>query len=160
MRSWLKVYSDSITFSIVFSVLSSLSILSIIFLNKSEALDNVLRIVFPTVFWFGLAGEQFFIWRANSVRKSIEKSGKFRKPQSGIGIISFLRTEAGLIVDVVFALSFITLLILMIFSIGEKVVQYIFIFLLVLSFRLHCILNGKNFRYKKFLAKRKVDYDV
>lgn len=160
MRRWLKIYSNSITCSIIFSVISSLSILSIVFLNKSESLDNVLRIVFPIVFWLGLVGEQFFIWRANSIRKSIEKSGKVRRIKSGIGIISFLRTEAGLIADVVLALSFITLLILIIFSIGENVVQYIFIFLLVLSFRLHCILNGKNFRYKKYLAKRKVDYDV
>ena len=160
MRRWLKAYSNSITFSIVFSFLSSLSILSIVFFYICEVLDNVLRIAFPIVFWLGLAGEQFFIWRANSIRKSIEKSGKFRKFKSGIGVISFLRTEAGLIADVVLALSLITLLILIGFGVGENVVQYIFIFLLVLSFRMHCILNGKNFRYKKYLAKRKVDYDV
>lgn len=160
MRRQLSNYSKNITFSIVFSTLSSSSILSIVFLNKNEILDSILRIIFPMIFWLGLIGEQFFIWKANFIRKSIEKSGKFRKIKSGIGIISFLGTEAGLIADVVLALSFVTLLILMIFNIRESVVQYIFIFLLVLSFRLHCILNGKNFRYKKYLAKRKVDYDV
>lgn len=156
MRRWIKVYSNSITCSIVFSVISSLSILSIVFLDKSESLDIVLRIVFPIVFWLGFVGEQFFIWKATFLRKSIEKSDDFRKNKAGIGLISFLRTEAGLIADVALALSSITLLILIIFSIGENVVQYVFIFLLVLSFRLHCILNGKNFRYKKYLAKRKV----
>ena len=53
----------------------------------------------------------------------------------------------------------VVFVILMATGVGEKAIQYIFIFLLVLSFRLHCILNGKNFRYKKFLAKRKVDKD-
>lgn len=157
MRRWVIIYSRSITFSIVLSVISSLSLLSILFLHKSELLDSILKVVFPIVFWLGLIGEQFFIWKSNSIRKMIENSEKFPKSRSGIGLISFFKSEAGLVADVALIISFITLLILMLLGIGESVVQYLFIFLLVLSFRLHCILNGKNFRYKKYLAKRKVD---
>ncbi|HBM98598.1 MAG TPA: hypothetical protein DD413_04160 [Ruminococcus sp.] len=160
MRKRLSGYSKSITFSIFFSVLSSLSILSIAFFNKNDILDNALRIILPIVFWLGLIGEQLFIWRANSIRRLMERSGRFEKIKLGIGVMSFFRTKAGLIADVVLIFSFVTLPILIIFGIGENVVQYIFIFLLVLSFRLHCLLNGKNFRYEKYLAKRKVDYDV
>lgn len=160
MRQQIGIYLNYITISIVFSVISSVSIIAIVFLGKNELFDKVLSIVSPIIFWLGLIGEQFFIWKSNSIRKSIEKSEEFRKHKSGIGIVSFARTEAGLIADVIFTISFITLLILIICSIGESNLQYIFIFLLVLSFRLHCILNGENFRYKKYLEKRKAKNDI
>lgn len=153
MRQLVLKFTRLINTAIVCSFISSFALLSYIFIGMNDISDKIIGIIFPIIFWLGLIGEQFFIWKSNSIRKSIEKSSEFRKIKSGIGVISFARTEAGLIADVVLAISFIVLLILMIFSIGENVLQYIFIFLLVLSFRLHCIFNGQNFRYKKILKK-------
>lgn len=157
MRSKIRDFNLFVTLSIVFSVVSSASIIACIFIGTNEATNKILRLVFPIVFWFALIAEQVFIWRANSLRKYFEATGKKRRIRMNPGIVSILQTEAGAIADIVFAVSLVVFVILMATGIGEKAIQYIFIFLLVLSFRLHCILNGKNFRYKKFLAKRKVD---
>lgn len=157
MRSKIRDFNLFVTNSMCFSFVSSASIIACIFIGENDTTNRVLKFVFPIVFWIGLIAEQFFIWKANSIRKQIEASVGKRRIHMKPGIISFLQTEAGAITDIVMAISFIVLVILMALGTGEKAIQYIFIFLLVLSFRLHCILNGKNFRYKKFLAKRKVD---
>lgn len=157
MRSKIRDFNLFVTLSIVFSVVSSASIIACIFIGTNEATNKVLRLVFPIVFWFALIAEQVFIWRANSLRKYFEATVKKRRIRMNPGIVSILQTEVGAIADIVFAVSLVVFVILMATGVGEKAIQYIFIFLLVLSFRLHCILNGKNFRYKKFLAKRKVD---
>lgn len=157
MRSKIRDFNLFVTLSIVFSVVPSASIIACIFIGTNEATNKILRLVFPMVFWLTLIAEQVFIWRANSLRKYFEETVKKRRIRMNPGIVSILQTEAGAIADIVFAVSLVVFVILMATGIGEKAIQYIFIFLLVLSFRLHCILNGKNFRYKKFLAKRKVD---
>ena len=157
MRSKIRDFNLFVTLSIVFSVVSSASIIACIFIGTNEATNKILRLVFPIVFWLGLIAEQVFIWKANSLRKYFEVTVKKRRIRMNPGIVSILQTEAGAIADIVFAVSLVVFVILMATGIGEKAIQYIFIFLLVFSFRLHCILNGKNFRYKKFLAKRKVD---
>ena len=159
MRSKIRDFNLFVTSSMVFSLISSASIIACILIGTDEATNKVLRLVFPIVFWLGLIAEQVFIWKANSLRKHFEATGKKRGIKMNPGIISILQTEAGAIADIVFAISLVVFVILMATGVGEKAIQYIFIFLLVLSFRLHCILNGKNFRYKKFLAKRKVDKD-
>lgn len=159
MRSRIRDFNLFVTLSIAFSVISSASIIACIFIGTDEVTNKVLKLVFPMVFWIGLVVEQFFIWKANSLRKQIEATVKKRRIRMNPGIVSILQTQAGAIIDIVFVISLVVFIILMVAGIGEKAIQYIFIFLLVLSFRLHCILNGKNFRYKKILAKRKVDKD-
>lgn len=120
----------------------------------------IIKIVFPSVFWIGLLAEQFFFWKSNSIRKEILKSGKFQKLKSNIGLISMLQNKYGAVADIVFVISLVVLLVLMIIGIGEKTAQYVLIFLLVLSFRLHCILNGKNFKYINYSLKRQGKKDV
>lgn len=146
--------------SIICSFISSTPLLSCIFLEKNNESDVIIKIVFPIVFWIGLLAEQFFFWKSNSIRKDILKSGKFRKLKSNIGLISMLQNEYGAVADIVFVISLVVLLVLMIIGIGEKTAQYVLIFLLVLSFRLHCILNGKNFKYINYSLKRQVKKDV
>lgn len=155
-----KDFSNKLILAIVASSVSSLSILTCIFIGENETLNTVLKMVFPLIFWVGLILEQLWIFQANKIRIELEKEDKRKKPRLKPGIISIFQTEEGAKVDIAFAVSFLILIILMIFDIGTNVLQYIFIFLSVLTFRMHCILNGKNFRYKKFFSKRKVENDV
>lgn len=157
MHSKIRDFNSLVTNSMRCSVISSSAIFACIFLGENEKVNTALRIVFPTVFWLGFAAEQFCIWKANYIRKQLEFSIGKPRAKMKIGAISFLQTDSGMIADIVMVVSLVVLMILTAFDVGERATQYIFIFLLVLSFRLHCILNGKNFRYKKILAKRKVD---
>lgn len=157
MRLGIKKFSSFVSLSIIASIISSVSIMECAFLGKSDNIDQVIKIIFPLVFWIGFLAEQFFIWNANSIRKKLETEPKLRRIQGRLGVLSILQTEEGAITDIVMAISMIVFAILLLFKIGKGFPQYLFIFLIVLSFRLHCILNGKNFRYRKYLVKRKVD---
>lgn len=151
-------YIRELRVAIICSLISSVSLLfSMLDVNDSK--DFVFKIFASSLFWIGLIAEQIFIWKVNKFRKNMESKLSVRKIQGLPGICSFFKTESGFIADIVLILSFITCIVLAIGNWGVNVTQYIFIFLLVLSFRLHCILNGKNFRYKKIIAKRKVDKD-
>lgn len=155
-----KAFSNKLILAIIASSFSSLSILTCIFIGENETVNTVLKIIFPLIFWIGLILEQVLISQASKIRIELEKEEKRRQPRLKPGIISIFQTEEGTKADIAFAVSFFILIILMIFDIGTNVLQYIFIFLSVLTFRMHCILNGKNFRYKKFFSKRKVENDV
>lgn len=160
MKQKCKEYMQLLNFSVVCSFLSSVSILTCIFVGLNEEADKIIRFIFPFIFWFCLIAEQALFWKANLIRKQIEISGEYRKIRAKPGIVSVSKTRNGAIADLLLLISLILLVLFVLTGLGEKVIQYILIFLLVLSFRLHCILNGKNFRYKKYLAKRKVDRSV
>ena len=150
MRQVIRRYSKSLIVSSVFSAMSSLSILFCIILQNTDtgSMKKWLAIV--------LIFEQLFFWRANQIRKMIESSGKYGKARGRPGILSFFQNRVGTISDVLFGLSLLSLIILMVLHIGESAIQFLLIALLVLTFRFHCIFNGKNFPYKNYLEKRKV----
>lgn len=140
--------------SVVCSVISSLSLLAAILVN-SEGRNKEILIAFGLVFWIGLILEQVLFWRANRLmRFAITKDR--RRIRGKPGIISLSTYMEGLVVDAVFIISLIAFIICVAFGLGEALMQYIFICLMVLSFRLHCFLNGRNYKYKK-LKERKVD---
>lgn len=138
---------------LVGSVVSSMALLPAALVN-SEGKYKVLLIAFALLFWLGLILEQVSIWQADGVMKAEmrkEKAFPWR-----VGLLSFAATREGLAADMLFAISLIILLICIAFQLGESILQYVLISLVVLSFRMHCILNGKNYRYMKS-EKRKVD---
>lgn len=154
MDERLKKHSILLNFSIINSVISSLSLMATILVN-TDGKNQMILVLFAIIFWLGLIAEQISIWRANAMLKEIEKQSR-RKLRGRYGIFSVATSIEGLIADGVFAISIIGLIICVIFHLGETLMQYVFICLMVLSFRMHCFLNGKNYRYKKLL-ERKVD---
>ena len=151
MRQTYKEHRVLLMASVIFSVLSSFAISFIAFALKYDA--KWAKIPISLLFWLGLIGEQVCFWLANSILKKLLPTIKIRfnpKP----GLISPFSTSMGAIADIVFVVSFIAFIIFCIFNIGKDNIQYIFLFLLVLSFRLHCILNGKNFWYSNLLSRR------
>lgn len=160
MRQLILKFTHLIDTAIACSFVSSFALLSCIFIGMNDISDKIIGIVFPIIFWLGLIAEQILIWKSNAVRKEIENIGKTRKFRGGPGIINIWKNRYGAIADIVCLVSLLLLVLFLIIGIGEKTIQYILIFLLVLSFRLHCILNGQNFRYKKYLEKRKGKNDI
>ena len=132
------------------SVISSLSILAML----SSAGQGGM-IAFAAVFWVGLALEQVFFWKANRIMKAAAAKSR-RKIRGSVGILSFAKSLEGLIADGVFLLALLAFLLCSWLAPESTGIQYIFICLLVLTFRLHCFLNGRNFRYKK-QTERKAD---
>lgn len=160
MRQLILKFTRLINTAIVCSFISSFALLSCTFIGMNDISDKIIGIIFPIMFWFGLVAEQILIWKSNAVRKEIENAGETLKFRGRPGIINIWENRYGAIADIVCIVSLLLLVVFMIIGIGEKTIQYILIFLLVLSFRMHCILNGQNFKYKKYLEKRKVKNDV
>lgn len=155
MNEPLRSLSKSIILAIIFSVLSSVMLLAIIFTENETKIAAFLKIFSPTMFWIMLLGEQFFIWRANGMRKKIQKARY--KSVALPGIVAFMQTGAGTVADIFCGVSIILFVITSLCDIGSNTTQYLLIFLIILTFRLHCILNGKNFRYKLYLSRKKDD---
>lgn len=135
------------------SAVSSMALLPAALVN-SEGKYRALLIFFALLFWLGLILEQISIWKADGIMKTETRKEEQHPRRSGF--LSVAATPEGLIADIVFAISLVVLLVCLIFRFGESILQYVLISLLVLSFRMHCILNGKNYRYWKSV-KRKVD---
>ena len=151
MRQTYKEHKILLVASVTFSTLSSLSVPFVAFSLKHDT--QWAKIPISLLFWLGLIGEQVCFWLANSKLKIIVPLIKNSyKPK--LGLISPFATKEGAIFDIVFVASFIAFLVLSIFDIGKDDIQFAFLFLLVLSFRLHCILNGKNFWYSNLLSRR------
>lgn len=80
-----------------------------------------------------------------SRRKSwytIHRIRKARAPQK-IGLISFFKNFYAIIADIVAFVSLIGLVISMVATQGTGYICYVFVSLFILSFSMHCILNGK-----------------
>lgn len=155
MDAVIKKHSTLLEFSIIASVISSLSLMAAILVN-TDGKNQTILMLFATVFWLGLIAEQILFWRSDAMLKKIEKQAR-KKMQRRPGIVSVAASFEGFIADCLFVISIIGFIICLIFNLGEAFMQYVFICMMVLSFRMHCFLNGKNYRYKK-LSKRKVDH--
>lgn len=136
---------------IAFSIMSSMSLLTTIFIDKLRE-NSWITVVFGIMFWSCLVLEQIMFCQANKTMIALIK-GRSRKFRGRNGFCSIAATFEGLIADVILVISIIALFVCIMTNIGERLIQYILIFLVVLAFRMHCILNGKNYRYRKILKK-------
>ena len=160
MKKVYKSFSLNITISLVYSLISSLAILPVMFLGEDESKNQIIKIIFPVIFWLCTVFELVFIFTANSIRKELESYPENKKFKRRIGVINFFSNKLAANVDFIFVISLLVFLVMSIFGLGEKVVQYILMFILILTFRVHCTLNGKNYRYKRYLRKRMAKKDV
>ena len=150
MKRLYRKHRSFLMISVLFSCFSSAAILAIPYGIKKDA--DWVSIAISVVFWSGLILEQVFFWMANATLKKMLPAIQLRyRPK--IGLISLFATGKGSIADIMFAVALIAFLILTISGIGKEIGQCITLFLLVLSFRLHCILNGKNFWYSNYLSR-------
>ena len=140
--------------SIGFSVLSSVAITLCFWGVRSAELNDIFRFIIPIIFWTCLIAEQICIWRANALRKRLESIPEYKVQTGKPGIISFMQTKAGKVADVLFAVSVVLYIAFEIAKFGTRSYQFIVLAIIVLSFRMHCTLNGKNFKYKEYLGLR------
>lgn len=147
-----KKHSVFFHMALICSMVSSLSLLAAIMVN-SEGKNKEILLVFGILFWIGLILEQIFFWNANRIMKNAPAKDK-RHVRGKPGICSLSTYTEGLIADMIFVASLVALIVCMIAGLGETVLQYVLICFVVLSFRLHCFLNGRNYKYKKSQGRK------
>lgn len=147
MKTGIRRHNNLLSGAIRCSVASSLSLLAAIMVNN-EGKNKTELLIFGIVFWVMLIFEQVFFWRANKLMRSLIKKKNPLKNQR-MGLLSVATCKEGMIVDLIFFISLVALIVCMIFGLGKSYLQSVLICLVVLAFRLHCFLNGRNYRYKK-----------
>ena len=97
-------------------------------------------------FWIGLVGTIVMSVRIHMFGKR-EKAAEQKKAQTKrIGLISFFQNREAMVADVA---MFASILGLVITAAATNNLYWLFTFLavLVFSFGMHCVLNGKNYHY-------------
>lgn len=134
----------------VFAAAESALLLCIPFVNiNGLPKQRVSAYVLAAAFWFCVLAELVFVVIASKIRKKAEsdkKSGQTSKRPLP-GIICFFRNPEAAAADVIFLLSAIGIALIIILKVEIKWLIIAGISVLLLSFNLHCIMNGRNYRY-------------
>lgn len=135
--------------ALVSGFISSIAVLLVGLTTINKEFSDRATIIVPIIFWVGLILEQIFIWTANSIRKKESRNIKCLP-----GIISFFKNSEGTVSTLVCAISFTVYVILMCLHKWD-IIQFVLLFLVIATFRMHCILNGCNYEYIKKITEER-----
>lgn len=130
---------------------------SMSFLFLPHAFENSLNrerneyFIIGTVFWLFLVLGVLLLFHANTFRREFAKTrlgGDYRM-KSRIGILMFFVNIPGTVSDVIFIISLIAFIVILTVDVRSKIIYVIFA-LLILSFEMHCIFNGRIYKSTKF----------
>ena len=117
--------------------------------------------IISAVFWLCVILELWMVRMCNSERLWLERR-KVRSrmlAQAGPGVISFIKTREGLIADVIMFVSLIAVIVIAWIQVRSQWVILSCVSVLYLSFNMHCLLNGKNYRYIKLFSNYKKEHE-
>lgn len=143
-----------VVLSIGMACLQFVLILCIPFLNiEGETKQQIISYIVAMLFWMSIFAEVLLARLSDRVRRKLERK-LYRDKEiknSMAGIFSFFKNTEAMIADIV--LFVIVLLLGIIIWLHIKAIWVIIgtVSVLILSFSLHCIFNGRNYRYLKKL---------
>ncbi len=147
-----KINNFLLIASLVSFLLVAVSLTAMVFVDSATTSKiSIVSIICGICFWlFLILGIIFQIVLSNRIRKWKSKFYRIRRSmrmKPKLGIISFFKNIPGMISDILFVISILTLGISYFLSNGTSIVCYISLSLAFYSFCTHCIFNGKNFYY-------------
>ena len=117
--------------------------------------------IMAAAFWLCVILELCMTRLCSSERKWLERQ-KVRSrslTQSNPGIVSFLKTNEGMVADIVMFTSLIAVIDIAWTQVKSQWLILSCVSVLYLSFNMHCLLNGKNYRYIKLLSNYKKEHE-
>ena len=113
--------------------------------------QRMLAYAIGALFWLSIIGELVLLCLSCNERKRLEqkRGAGIEMKNSTLGIFSFLRNREAIVADVMLFISVILLGIVIWTNIENKWIIIVVVSILVLSFNLHSILNGRNYIYLK-----------
>jgi hypothetical protein len=134
-------------------MVSVIAIICVPFVEINGAIgQRIAAYTVATLFWIGLVLELIMVRKCSCEREKLEQRESEDTIHSNIGIISFAKTQEGRTADIVLVLALIVNLFLRIIKRNTEWISISCISVLYLSFHLHCLLNGKNYRYIKLFT--------
>ncbi len=124
--------------SILAFVFSAASFMLFYFVDyQKNNFTKALGYLLPAIFWLGLI-------IAVVMQILISLKSKMEVTKNKIGVVSFFKNKYAVVFDVLMIVSIIITLILLVKHVNNFIV-FLIISLLIVSFEMHCILNGKYF---------------
>jgi len=124
--------------------------------NGSHA-EKVLAYGIGLVFWlFTIMGYILFYLSVRRKKALIERLKTVKRTRSKVGAVCFFSTFEGSITDGIMIFSAILFATNLLFIKDTSWFAMITVTLLMFSVQMHCILNGENFKYSKFIQSRRV----
>lgn len=117
--------------------------------------------IMAAVFWLCVILELWMTRLCSSERRWLERR-KVRSrslSQANPGVVSFLKTREGMIADFVMFASLIAVIVIAWTQVRNQWLILSCVSVLYLSFNLHCLLNGRNYRYIKLLSNYKKEHE-
>ena len=132
------------------SVWLGTSILSFFLMSVSFLLmpteNKYLQLIAGLMFWvFMVLGVVSQVILAMLAKRLSSKNREKRMQKQRVGIFEVCKNKFALVADIVFLLCVVVFAVLMIFTNGSSYFCYIVLTMLVFSFCMHCVLNGKIF---------------
>lgn len=145
-----------ILITMILALVEFLMLLFIPLVNlEGTASQRIAAYILAATFWISIIVELFVVKVCTYERRWLERRGyrnnevKYFKP----GIISFFKSPEAIVVDIILILAIITVVLSALLQINTEWLIIGGISILVLSFNLHCILNGRNYRYIRKIQK-------
>lgn len=115
--------------------------------------QKVFSYAISCLIWLSVIALTFSVCKASAAKKALEKRGfQIKKiSRSSIGLFSFFKNREATVADIVLFVSLIGTVLLTQIKTKSEWILMICLALLFLSFGLHCIFNGRNYRYYRYI---------
>lgn len=152
-----KPFSVYLLLSVIFSCIGSALLLVVPAVSASgSALVKTGTYVLAGMFWLSIVLELFSVFRCSKERQRLERKlyqGR-RLTYAMPGVVSFFKSYEATAADILLFISAIALAVILWIKANNEWATVSFVSLLFLSFNMHCLLNGKNYRYYKVLKDK------
>ncbi len=146
---------------IMLAVIPAVLILCIplVSLDGSQA-QKIGAYILAAGFWLSIILELLMTLICSSKRKKLEQQKTKDKAlsKSKSGVISFFKTPEGKIADLAMIISFVAVIVIICMQVKSQWLILGCVSVLYLSFNMHCLLNGKNYRYIKLISNYKKEH--
>lgn len=150
-------FGRSLQVSLLSPVIGAVALLFAPLCNfDGSGLQVAASMLVPTLVWGSVITEIVMTLRCQHFRKEMELTLFKSKAIHGSypGVISFAKNREGVIADIVLFVSAIVVALTLQLHVETAWIVLSCVFLFFLSFNMHCLLNGKNYRYYKAYKKR------
>lgn len=158
-----KPFRVYLLLSVIFSCIGSALLLVVPLVSTSgSTLVKAGAYVLAGTFWLSIVFELFSVFRCSKERQRLEQKlyhsrrVKYAMP----GVVSFFKSYEATVADILLFISAIAIAVILWIRAGNEWAIVSFVSLFFLSFNMHCLFNGRNYRFYKLLkAKSREELD-
>lgn len=139
--------------AVLFFILMSATILVMPFAVNREEQGQIFVVLIGAVFWISTLAGGVLVFLANGERERLLKTLKKRKECTDRqlpGVVCFFSNTVAKAADVICAISLLAGILIYFSNFRNTYLAYVALFLVVLSFNMHCFLNGRIYKLLKY----------